>query len=310
MKLTNISYQNWNTTKDTVQLFLQIIGKIKLKYSHKRNHWWHITFKLTPKGLTTGIFYIKKVPIELRFDFLSHELEVIINQSKELISLNRISVKDFYGKVFNIFQSYQLDLSLDHPYPFDCNSDIPFEQDLTHVYKNKDKVEEWFLNIRFVNYILQKQQSKFKFKISPVHMFWHSFDLATSLFTGNRGPNVSTTDQVTQDAYSDEVISFGWWPGDHKTEKAAFYSYVHPHPPGLEQIDLSKTGGSWLEQDNSYLAYLPNEKILQLEEDFQIETVLNFFSLVQKNGFKLAKWSEGNLYYKSSKKDFIQDISA
>lgn len=298
MKLTNLNYQDWADTKDTIQLFLQIVGKIKLKYGFRRNHWWHISYQVTPIGLTSGGFYIENTLTEIIFDFLHAKLTIQFGEEEKSFSLKNASVSKFYENIQKIFKGFGVDVKVQNENPFDCNSIIPFSKDTAHNSFDEKYVQEWLKNLKFANLALKTIQNEYKAKISPVHVFWHSFDIATTLFSGGTAPEMpKSTDEVTRDAYSDEVVSFGWWPGDHKSSKAAFYAYSHPSNKNLNKTNIEDLGANWVDQNGGYLAVLENEGLINLNREDQIERIIEFFKRIQKSAYKLNGWSENNLYY-------------
>ncbi len=282
----------WETTKITLHLYLQIIGKIRLKLHPKLNHWWHVTFYVTPRGLTTGPMPYQNGLLAIDFDFLSHELIVHTNHgNKEIIALNNLPVAEFYQRVFALLDKFSINISINEK-PFDpqrVKSDIPFKEDFTHASYDKKAIATYWQILTYFYPTFQTFAGQFNGKQTPIHLFWHTFDLALTRFSGRLAPEIPNMDPVTRQAYSHEVISFGFWAGDDNIPEPAFYSYTYPEPLGLNREPLMPKNASWQTANDSSLAILRYYDLVKLGQPRK--AVLTFFESAFQAGSKCANWS-------------------
>lgn len=292
MSFPSLSLDEWEPTRDTLQLYAQIIGKIRLKLAPRRNHWWHVPFYITTTGLTTSAIPYGDQVVAFDFSFIDHQLEITTSSGqKEIIPLrDGLSVAQFYRAVFDSLDRLGIEVEI-VALPFDTISTIPFALDEDHNAYDRDYVYRyWQVLIRAHN-ILQRFAARYQGKTSPVHLFWHSFDLAVTRFSGRAAPVSPEADPVTQDAYSQEVVSFGFWVGDRKVRAPAFYAYVYPEPDGLTGQPLRPAAASWQPSGSGSLALL-------MYDDAQDEAeVLDFLQSVYDAGARLAQWDDQTYPY-------------
>ena len=236
----------WQDTKDTVQMWTQVVGKTQLALTPLINHWWNVTLPVTPRGLRTPPLFFRDFAFEMEFDFIHHKLlfESSAGADRE-IALYPRSVADFYSEYMSTLKSLGVDVKI-HTMPVECGNPIRFEEDQKHAAYDKDYVARfrWILNC--VDRLLNEFRSRFIGKSSPVHFFWGSFDLAVTRFSGRKAPDRPGADGVTREAYSHEVSSCGWWPGDGRFPHPAFYSYAAPTPAGFHESDAGPKAAAWL----------------------------------------------------------------
>lgn len=293
---TKTSYKDWKDTKNTYHLFFQILGKINLSLNVKRNHWWHIGYRITPNGLTSGPLPTQKGILEIRINLLQHKVNFITKNQTETINLvDKLSVKEYYNQVLRILEKLEIKAQISDK-PYDNHSKIKFSEDDTNSTYDKEAIENYFNNLSQAHLILQKVQAHFKSKMSPINNFWHSFDIATTFFTGDLGPSTEGWDPVAAEAYSDEVVSFGWWPGDHMYEEAAFYAYIYPDPENSQKIPLKPSQAFWIEKNGAGLALLKHDDILKEKDPENI--ILEFFKNFFEEAIKATHWSKNNKLYK------------
>lgn len=201
-----------------------------------------------------------------------------------------LSVADFYQRVFSSLKQLGIDVAIVAK-PFDparVGSDIPFADDYEHHHYDADYVHRyWQLLLRFYP-TFQEFSGRFIGKATPVHIFWHTFDMAYTRFSGRRAPAVDGMDPVSKEAYSHEVISFGMWAGDENVPEPAFYSYTYPEPAQLAQQVLQPEKARWIEANNAHLAILTYSDLLSYEDSHQ--TLLNFFGSAYQAGAQCADW--------------------
>lgn len=241
-----LSYEKGKKTYDTLHMWTQIIGKIKLATLPWMNHSWNVTLHITTSGLSTMNLPFKKKHFQIEFDFIAHQLKVNTSLGEfRAFDLQGISVADFYHKVFKILEDLEIQLKI-KPIPVELVSPIPFEQDYTHATYDVVQVRAFHQALLFMQDSFTKFRCGFKGKCSPVHFFWGSFDLAVSRFSGRRAPKhpggiPNLPDWVAEEAYSHEVYSCGFWTGSEALPEPSFYSYLYPEPAGYKNAEVKPT---------------------------------------------------------------------
>ncbi|MEV5711160.1 DUF5996 family protein [Actinoallomurus sp. NPDC052274] len=288
---------DWQETKATLHRFAQVVGKIRLASSARRNHWWHAPFHLTGRGLTTRpMGMIDGNPIfTIDFDFIAHELIVSTADGRTAsFSLHDKSVALFYREVMRALTALDVHVDVNIPRPFDLpDSDRPFAEDIQHTAYDPSMVTRYWQVLSQVNLVLEEFAAGYSGKVSPVHHFWHTFDIAHTRFSGRVIDQPADVDPVTREAYSQEVISFGFWFGDDSFPAPAFYSYTAPEPEGLHTEPLQPATARWIAQRGSHLAVLPYDDA-RAEPDPRA-TVLAFYESAYQAGARRAGWDIGRL---------------
>ena len=231
-----LDYTKWKDSLDTLMLYAQIVGKIRLRSMPWLNHSWHVALYVSAKGLTTGSMPYNDGLFEIEFDFNRHILTIVTSTgtTKEIQLNNGMSVADFYAALFSTLHEAGIDVSI-YPVPNELETPIPFQEDYIHKTYNKDQVNTYWQVLVQVHNVFTRFRAGFRGKCSPVHLFWGAFDLAVTRFSGRPAPlhpgiapNMPV--RVMQEAYSHEVSSCGFWPGSEAFPHAAFYSYCYPTP--------------------------------------------------------------------------------
>jgi hypothetical protein len=276
----SLPIEEWEETKDTLQLFLQIVGKVRLGLHPKMNHWWHVPFYVSSRGLTT-----RAIPYGIRnftvdFDFIDHALKISEScGNNRTFSLKGLSVAQFYGKVFAELKTIGVECAIRAvPYDTPDISTEPFASNTTHASYDGDYVNRFWRILLQVNGIMQEFRGRFIGKCSPVHLFWHHFDLAVTMFSGKPAPPREGAGIVEREAYSHEVISFGFWAGDKQVREPAFYAYAAPVPEGLGEEPLRPAAAAYHEDIGTALLMYnaireddsPKESIIAFLESFYI----------------------------------------
>ncbi len=282
--------EGWAGTKETVHRFTQIVGKVRLALSVRRNHWWNVPFHLTGQGITTrptGGF--DGVPVfTVDFDFVGHRLVVNRLDGRGVtFSLIGQSVATFHQTFFEVLEDLGVSVEIEGR-PFGLTDDTPFAQDTGHADYDPVSVNRYWQILSQVNLVLERFAAGFCGKISPVHHFWHTFDIAVTRFSGRSAGPQPQADPVTREAYSREVISSGFWFGDETMPWPAFYSYTAPEPAGLEQEPLRPKQAAWLPQRGSHLAVLRYDDVRAHADP--VATVLDFLDSAYRAGARRAGW--------------------
>ncbi|PEN12909.1 hypothetical protein CRI94_12970 [Longibacter salinarum] len=289
-----LPYEEWISTRIGLHLRLQIIGKIRLALMPKRNHWWHVPLYVSTSGFTT-----RPMPCD-GSRLLEIEINVLLDRVRlrttdgEIVHVSMHdgqSISEFYREIDHALSSLGVKNPISHPSPFDAPSSIPFADDDQHDGYDGDAVRRFWRVTTQIQPIFQEFQGQFLGKDTPVHLFWHSFDLAYTRFSGREAPPMPDADPVTREAYSHEVISFGFWAGDETTPEAGFYSYTFPEPDGLTRVHIDPEAAAWVTQDTGSMAFLPYEAVRRSAT--AREDILTFLNSTYEAGAKLAEWPAG-----------------
>lgn len=284
----------WEPTKDTLHLYLQIIGKIRLTLVPPRNHWWHVTLYLTSRGLTTGTIPYNSYTFEIDFDFIDHLLLIKTSTgAKEKIQLqDGLSVATFYTSVMKALHVLGIKANI-LAKPYDNKSKIPFAEDHTHATYKPEQVYTYWRVLTRVDEVLKAFSGRFYGKTCPVQLYWHHIDLTVTRFSGKKLPVRTDASRVEREAYSHELISFGFWPGDEQVRFPAFYSYTFPSPSGIDREPLKPEAASWVDSNGSPMALLPYDELRQEENPRQ--ALLDFLESAYQAGARLAGWPREEL---------------
>lgn len=285
----DLPYESWRETLQTIHRFAQLVGKIRLAASPRRNHWWNVPFHLTGRGITSRPMGRRPI-FCIDFDFLDHRLEInTVKGVRYSFGLPGLSVAAFHDELMAGLAAVGVDVEIARPYPFDLpDADRPFAADTEHATYDQDAVTRYWRVLSQVNLLLEDFAGRFSGKTSPVHHFWHTFDIAMTRFADQPVDQPQSTDPVTREAYSREVISFGFWFGDESFPEAAFYSYTAPEPDGLPARPLTPDAAEWREQRGSHLAILRYADARELPDPS--EAVLGFYESAYRAGARLAGW--------------------
>ena len=225
--------------------WVQIVGKVRMASTAPRNHWWHVTLYVDVRGLTTRRMQARGgVAFEIEFDFVDHRLVVGTSrgevESFELV--DGLSVAAFDEKLHATLAALGIDVEI-REQPYRLAVTTPFPDDHAHASYDRDAVERFWHILGWTDEVLEEFAGWYCGKTSPVHLFWHSFDLALTRFGGGRAPALPAADRVNQEAYSHEVVSFGFWAGDANVREPTYYSYTAPEPAGLRRAAVAPQRG-------------------------------------------------------------------
>lgn len=224
---------DWQPTCDTLHMWTQIVGKVRLALAPPVNHWWQVPLYVSPHGLTTTAIPYRDGEFEMEFDFLDSRLAIRDSGGRARdVRLYPRSVADFYREIMAALREMNVEVEI-WPKPVEVENAIPFPEDETHAAYDADAVRRFHRILLLADHQLQEFRSGFIGKASPVHFFWGSFDLAVTRFSGRRAPQRPGADTITREAYSHECSSAGFWPGGGAVADAAFYSYTAPEPEGF-----------------------------------------------------------------------------
>ena len=240
----------WRETKDTLHLWTQIVGKIRLALAPMVNHWWQVPLYVNARGLTTSAMPYGGGAVEVRFDFLDDMLHVETSAGATRdLALEPRSVADFYHATMDALRALGVDIRI-RPRPVELTDVIAFDRDEVHGAYDAEAARRFWRVLVQVDRVLHAFRGRFIGKCSPVHFFWGSFDLACTRFSGRRAPLhpggvPNCPDYVTREAYSHECISAGWWPGGGLVDEPAFYAYAYPEPAGASTAAIRPTPAAY-----------------------------------------------------------------
>jgi hypothetical protein len=300
MTFPEIPLDAWRPTKNTLHLYCQIVGKIRLAMHPRLNHWWHVPLYVSPRGLTTRTIPFGGGNFEIEFDFRDHALKIYTSagQTEDFALYDGLTVADFYGSLFSNLGKLGIEPDI-KPIPYEAPSTTPFSEDRENKSYDKKYVERFHQILVAVDDIMQEFRGRFLGKSTPVHMFWHSFDLALTRFSGRSATVRDGANRVEREAYSHEVISFGFWFGDDKTVPApAFYAYAAPEPDGLADEQLTPDTAKWAESNGAHLAVLLYDDVRSSTNSRGV--ILEFLESAYQAGAKSAGWDVEGLTYTGS----------
>jgi hypothetical protein len=279
---------DWKNTKNTLHLYLQIVGKIRLQNHPLLNHWWNVPFYVTPYGLTTATIPYGFGSFEIEFDFINHKLLIRTShgEKREFALHDGLTVAEFYEKTFENLASAGIQTEI-RAVPYEAPTKIPFPENTTFKSYDKNYIEKFHRILTAVNGIFTEFRGRFIGKSTPVHLFWHSFDLALTRFSGRPAPPKEDAGIVERRAYSHEVISFGFWAGDDNVPAPAFYSYTAPEPENLPHKPLRPESADW-NTDNGTMAILFYDEIREKADPRQ--AILDFLESSYLAGAETAGW--------------------
>jgi len=282
----DLEWAEWQKTADTLHMWTQIVGKTRLALSPLQAHWWNVPLYVSARGLSTSAMPYGSEFLEIEFDFVSHDLRFRLSNGASLSNpLRAQSVADFYGEYQHSLTALGISVPI-HPVPVELKDPIPFAEDTEHASYDAQAAHRFWRVLMHADQVFQKFSSGFVGKVSPVHFFWGSFDLAVTRFSGRPAPARAGADAITREAYSHEVISAGFWPGNGGFGEAAFYCYAAPAPDGLaaEPIKPSKAG-----YDAGLGEFIYRYSDL-LKEGSPDEALLEFLESTYDAAATLAKW--------------------
>jgi hypothetical protein len=286
MTLPELHLADWRPTKDTLHLYCQMVGKVRLASTTPRNHWWNVPLYVDVRGLTTRRMHRAEETFQIDFDFIDHELVVRTARgaSKAFELHDGLRVAEFDKRLHAALATVGVDVEIREE-PFGVPMTTPFPDDREHGSWDRDYVERFWSVLDWTDGVLEEFSGWFNGKTSPVHLFWHGLDLAMARYSGRGAPPLDA-DAVTREAYSNEVIAFGFWAGDDNLGDAAFYSYTSPEPEGLR--DEPVLGGNWIELPNGSLAVVPYETVRAAQDPRT--ALLGFFQSAYEAGARTAGW--------------------
>lgn len=287
----SLPLEAWKDTRDTLHLWTQIVGKIRMAQTPLVNHFWNVPLYVSPHGLMTSAIPYDAGNFEIEFDFIHHQL--IIKTSSGIVktlSLRPQTVADFYRELMKCLQSIGIEVKI-RAIPDELPNPIPFAEDTEHKSYDAEYVNRFWLVLSQIDKVFKEFRTGFIGKCSPVHFFWGSFDLAVTRFSGRTAPERPDADSITREAYSHEVISHGFWTGSEPLNTPAFYSYTAPEPAGFKEAQIRPEKAFYSQDFNEFVLKYDDVR----ETVSPKETLMEFLNSTYEAGANLANWERSNL---------------
>lgn len=295
---------DWTDTRDTLHLWTQIVGKVRLAQAPLLNHWWQVTLYVTPRGLTTGAIPVGNRVVDLELDFLEQALVIRSSDGGSArVALESKPVATFYEQTMSALAGLDV-----HPRfqarPNEVEPSIPFAEDDAPRAYDPDAARAFWGQLTQATRVIEEFRSHFTGKVSPTHFFWGSFDLACTRFSGRPAPAhpggaPNCGDWVMVEGYSAELSSCGFWPGGG--EEGAFYSYAYPVPEGYSTRAIEPTAGFYSEEFQQFL--LPYEDVRRADDPDAL--LLSFLQSTYAAAADLAGWDRQGLEDDPSRLDAL-----
>ncbi|GAA2173678.1 DUF5996 family protein [Arthrobacter parietis] len=258
---------DWTATRDTLHMWTQIVGKIRLVNAPLLNHWWQVTLYASARGLTTSRIPYRAEAFDMEFDFIDHRLVIrSSNGSSKFVSLEPKPVADFYAQTMQALADLGIEAEIQSR-PNEVEPAIPFAEDYEHASYDAEAAHLFWRQLLQADRVLGEFRSHFVGKVSPVHFFWGAMDLACTRFSGRAAPPhpggaPNCGDWVMVEGYSRELSSCGFWPGGG--DEGAFYSYAYPEPEGFSAYPVMPPGAFYSSEYRQFL--LPYEVVRSAED--------------------------------------------
>ena len=281
----------WRDTYATLHMWTQIVGKICLALTPRVNHFWNVTLQVTARGLATPALPYGERTFNMTFDFVEHQLVTRCSDgTTKNIPLSARSVADFYRDTMRMLHELGIDVKI-WTLPAEVPDPIRFEQDVVHASYDPTYAHRFWQILLQVSRVMQGFRAGFIGKCSPVHFFWGSFDLAVTRFSGRAAPERPGADSITREAYSQEVLSHGFWPGGGAAPFPAFYAYAAPEPSGFKEARVLPADAFYSPEFSEFI--LPYEKVRSQSDPAR--TLESFLQSTYEAGARLAQWDRGSL---------------
>ena len=286
----------WIATRATLHRWMQVAGKIRMALTPLVNHWWNVPLYVTARGLTTSEIPYGERWFDMEFDFLAHVFRVRSSDgAMRTIALEPRSVASFYREVFSVLESLHIDVRI-WPMPVELLEEIiPLDRDEEHRAYDGEAAQRVWRILALSEAVFTKFRAEFVGKCSPVHFFWGGFDLAVTRFSGRPAPPRADADAMNREAYSHEVSSAGFWPGDSRLETPSYYSYAAPEPEGFRDRKVLPAAAYY----NAALGgfYLPYDEVRNARDPEQM--LLDFCRSTYEAAAETGNWDRDALERRS-----------
>jgi hypothetical protein len=285
-----LAYEDWKDTLDTLHMWMQIVGKVKLELAPFLNEWWQVAFHLTARGMTTGLIPYGDRAFEVLFDFVDHNLLILTDDGgKKTLSLMPQTVADFYRGFMSALAALGIEVTI-NPVPTEVPNPITCDVDRVHSSYDSDAVHRWWRIQVQTAKVLQRYRSSFVGKSSPINFFWGSFDLSHTRFSGRPAP-VPQGPRFYQLSEDQENMACGFWPGNPNMAgltpgEPAFYAYIYPEPAGFKDASVRPSSAYYESRLGEFILPYQDVRLAPSPE----QAILEFFQSAYEAGASLAKW--------------------
>jgi hypothetical protein len=287
----SLPYEEWKDTYETLHMWTQIVGKVRLALSPMVNHWWQVTLYVTPRGLTTSPIPYGKRTFEILFDFIDHSLAVHTGDGHiRYMGLHSRSVADFYQELMSVLRSLDIEVKI-NTMPQEVSNPIACDIDTVHASYDEEYANRLWRILVQTDSIFKEFRGRFLGKCSPVHLWWGGFDLAVTRFSGKRAPERPGADHVQREAYSHECISAGFWPGSGSLLAPAYYAYTAPVPAGLGNAPVRPAAAHYDHQLGEFILLYDDVRNAADPR----ATLLDFLQSTYEAGANLSGWDRASL---------------
>ena len=281
-----LPYQDWKETLDTLHMWTQVVGKVKLELLPFLNEWWQVGFTVTSRGLTTSTIPFGRRIFQVDFDFIDHRLDIDVSDGgSRSIALSPRSVADFYRELMEALGELGIHVQITTN-PVEVENTIPFDQDNEHSSYDAEYVTRWWRILLQADRLLQQYRTPFVGKSSPVLFWWGSFDLSETRFSGRPAPEQDWPTRWMALGGDQEQACAGFWPGSGKVEAPAFFAYTYPEPPGCREAAIQPDPAFYHPDISEFI--LPYEEVRRSTSPDQM--ILSFFQSAFEVGTTLAGW--------------------
>lgn len=291
-----IPIAGWQDTRDTLQLYTQVVGKVRLANEPLLNHWWNTPLYVSARGLTTSVMPHRTGPsFQIDFDLVDHRLDVTtVTGRRRSLDLVPRPVAEFYEETMSLLDELGVPTPI-WPVPVEIPDAIPFREDRVHASYDAEAVHRFWLALVEIERVLKLFRARFVGKASPVHLFWGALDVAYTRFSGRTAPPhpggaPNCGPQVMWEAYSHEVSSCGYWPGP-PGEEGVFYAYAYPEPPGYRDEEIGPSGARWDDELGEFV--LPYELVRTADDPDGV--LLEFLQSTYEAAARTAGWDRAAL---------------
>jgi len=291
-----LPWADWRTTSETLQLWTQVVGKVRLARTPWLNHSWHVALYVTARGLTTSPIPDGARTFQIDFDFIDHVLLIVASDgAQRRLQLKPQTVADFYVIVMAALADLGIDVTIDDM-PNEIAGAVRFGEDRQHASYDADAAHRFWRVLASADAVFKQFRTAFLGKCSPVHFFWGSFDLAVTRFSGRRAPLhpggvPNLPDDVVREAYSHEVSSAGFWPGGGAIDYPAFYAYAYPAPDGFASAPVAPDAAFFSKDLGEFI--LPYDAVRTAPSPD--EALMQFLQTTYEAAANLARWDRAAL---------------
>ncbi len=291
-----LPFQEWKESCETLQMWTQIAGKVKLELAPFLNHWWEVAFFVTPRGLTTATIPYGNRIFEINFDFIDHNLSIVTSDdSRKFVPLIPRSVADFYQEFMATLRALDIDVTI-NTMPVEIPDPIPFEENRVHASYDPVYVNRWWRIMMQVDKVLQRYRTPFVGKSSPVQFFWGSFDLNQTRYSGKPANPPEGAPRFLQLAENEQNVACGFWPGNATFSgmtlgEPAFYSYTYPEPKEFKEATIRPSAAHYDSRLGEFVLLYKDACAAASPE----QAIMDFYQSTYEAGATLAGWDRDTL---------------